>query len=611
MKNRVPLLLVFVVGVLVSSPRALGVQPNFIPSESTAGVSSVFNAGNYTHPEYAGGGAAGDFNRDGLQDLFILSGGNAGLPDKLYINNGNGTFTDRAALWGVAVIEMGKGVAVGDYNKDGWPDIYVTSAGTPGSIGSCKHRLYRNNAGSSFTEVAAAAGVACTATVEDGWGATFGDYDRDGDLDLFVAGFVDNNAGSKLFRNNGNGTFTDVTTASAIFNGVAISVRGFAPRFVDMNADLWPDLLLTGDFGTSRCFKNNGNGTFSDVTASSQTGDEENAMGQTVGDFDGNLLLDWYVTSVWLPAASWTGNKLYMNQGNHVYVENGLAQGVAKGGWAWGTVAVDFNQDTLLDLVVTNGDTTSGTVFANDPTYLWMNNGNGTFTDKAAVSGLVHTGLGRGLFNLDYDNDGDEDVVILANGEAVRVFRNALSGPGANYLRLFFDTSAVPGLAPDGTNSQVFLTAANKVQVRHVTGGDNYLSQSEMSAHFGMGSDDVAETLEVRWANGSVTSIDQIAANQTIKIMADGPVTCSPAPGPVAHLHVQGLANKTQLRFTWDNAPDATSYRVVEDSRASGGFELVVGDATSGVTGLTAAMPPGTKFFLIAGRKNGCQGTKK
>jgi len=589
---------------------AQAAPPSFTDVTAAAGVAVTFTAGNYSHWQYAGGGAAGDFNRDGWQDLFLLAGGNAGIADKLYINNGNGTFTDRAATWGVAAVQMGKGVAVGDYNKDGWPDLYVTSAGTPGSIGACKHRLYRNNGNGTFTDVAAAAGVQCTAAVEDGWGAAFGDYDRDGDLDLYVAGFADNNSGNKLFRNNGNGTFTDVTATIGLFSGIGFTLKAFAPRFVDMDGDIWPELLIASDFGTSRYFRNNGNGTFTDVTELGGTGADENGMGQAVGDFDGNLLLDWYVTSIYLPQIQWTGNKLYMNQGNHVYLERAGIAGCANGGYGWGAVAVDFNHDTHQDLAATNGDNVSGQVFANDPTYLWINDGDGTFTDMAVAAGLVHTGLGRGMINLDYDNDGDQDLAILANAEPARLYRNNLQGAGTNWLRVFLDTSAVPGLAPAGEGAQVSVNAAGKIQVRQLSSGDNYLSHSELSAHFGVAADPVAEIVEVRWPSGSVSSIGEVAANQRLTLMADGPVVCAPAPAAVDELRIEAPADKSQLHFVWNDAPDAGSYRVFADSKAAGGFELVLGDAASGVAGLTVPTPPGSKFFLVAGRQSGCQGTK-
>jgi hypothetical protein len=597
-------------GLGLAATGAFAAPPSFSEAQAGAGIALVFNAAGYSHWQYSGGGAAGDFNRDGWQDLFLLSGGNGGVPDRLYINNGNGTFTDRAANWGVAAIHMGKGVAVGDYDKDGWPDLYVTSAGTPGSIGACKHRLYRNNGGTGFTEVAAAAGVQCTAPGEDGWGAAFGDYDRDGDVDLFVAGFADGNAGNRLFRNDGDGTFTDVTAAIGLFSGIPFTLKSFAPRFVDMDGDLWPELLVAADFGTSRYFKNDGDGTFTDVTELGGTGADENGMGQCVGDFDGNLLLDWYVTSIYLPQIQWTGNKLYMGQGNHGYVEQATAAGVADGGYGWGAVAVDFNHDTLQDLLETNGDNVSGSVFASEQKYLWMNDGDGTFTEMALAAGITTTGLGRGLIHLDYDNDGDQDVVHLANGEGVRLYRNTLQGPGTHWLRVFLDTSAVPGLAPDGDGSRVLLEAAGKTQVRPMSSGDGYLSHSEMSAHFGVGSDPVAERLEVRWADGSVTVLDEIAANQMILLMADGPVVCSPAPGEIEGLRLGASTDKTELHFTWDDAPDADAYRVLSDSQFSGGFELVVGDATSGAAGLFAPTPPGDKFFLVAGRREGCQGPR-
>ena len=145
-----------------------------------------------------------------------------------------------------------------------------------------------------------------------------------------------------------------------------------------------------------------------------------------VGDFDNDGLLDWYVTSIYQPSIGWTGNKLYMNQGNHVYSEISAAAGVFNGGYGWAAIACDFDHDGWVDIAETNGGSST---FQNEQSYLWLNNGDGTFSETAIASGLVHTVLGRGMLNLDYDNDGDQDVMILSLNDPNVLYRNDLSGP--------------------------------------------------------------------------------------------------------------------------------------------------------------------------------------
>ena len=588
---------------LLSSPLHAA-APAFSNQTAPSGIAVNFiSAGGYSHSNYTGGGCAGDFNRDGFQDLFVLSGN---ARDKLYINNGNGTFTDGAVAWNLTAVHKGKGCSVGDYNRDGWLDIYVTSAGATGSIGPCKHKLYRNNGNGTFTDVAAAAGVQCTApAVEDGFGSAFGDYDLDGDLDLFVGGFAAANAGSRLFRNNGNGTFTDVTAAISFFAG-SPSMSAFTPRWVDMNEDDYPEMLLEADFGTARYFRNNGNGTFTDITATTGTGVEENGMGQTIGDFNGDGKLDVFVTSTYYPDLNWTGNKLYLNQGSHHYTETAAAAGVQAGGYDWAPLAVDFNHDGKQDLATTNGDANPSSPFADEQSYLWMNNGNGTFTEGAIAAGLVHLGEGRGMANLDYDNDGDQDVIIFANNEAVQFFRNDLSGPATSWLRVVLDTRSAPGLAPDGVGSRVWTTTGGVTQIRYLSSGDNYLSQSELTAHFGLGAATAVDQLKVRWPNGQEAIVGNVAANRTVTLAARG--ACTPSPSNVGNTLRLGK-QAGGIQFTWTNIADATDYVVFENSSAAGVFALVSGTAPSGNPGfLLAQMPAGNRFFLVHGRDNGCIG---
>lgn len=465
--------------------------------------------------------AAIDYDRDGFQDFFILGGGLR--RDRLFHNNGDGTFTNRALQAGIGVRHMGCGIAVGDYDNDGWLDLFVTSHGSPANPKPGRHFLWRNNGDGTFTNNATAAGVAFSSlTHSDGFGACFGDYDLDGDLDLFVGGWRMRPIpayGNRLFENNGDGTFSDVTVAA----GVEITTfHGFSPCFADMNGDKYPELLVAADFRTSQYFINNQDGTFTNSTVVSGLGLDSNGMGSAVADMNNDGLLDWYVTSInqpWQPNLKRDGNKLYMNQGNHVYVESAKAAGVDAGGWGWGTVAVDFNHDGWLDLAETNGWV--WIEFTGDPAYMWINNQDGTYTDVAGTTGFAHTGQGRGMLNFDYDNDGDQDVLICSNKEMLTLFRNDLVHDATTaWLRVELDTSANPGLAPNGMGAMVRATVGGQTYLRCIDGGSHFLAQSELFAHFGLGSATVIDTLEVEWSDGTFTTLNNVAVNQTMTIVA-------------------------------------------------------------------------------------------
>ena len=501
----------------------------------------------YLFPDMSGGAVVGDFNRDGWQDLFIVVSGVA--PDLLFINNGDGSFSEQGAEWGVALAHRGTGAVVGDYNNDGWLDLFVTSWGPAEELAPGHHLLYRNEGGVSFTEVAAAAGVNQTSSaLADGLGAAFGDYDLDGDLDLFVCGWHENNLGNRLFRNNGDGTFTDVT-ATAILGDLS-GMRGFTPRFADMDGDRYPELLVAADYGTSRYLVNTGNGGFVDETSAAGTGADSNGMGQTVADFDGDGLLDWYVTSIHNDSdPGQTGNMLYINQGGHVFLGDegsSILAGVNDGGFGWGTVAVDLDHDLDVDLVETNGWFVAQ--FVGELSKVFLNDGTGVFTEAARSVGLVHDLSGRGLMNVDYDNDGDQDLIFAASEGEVRVYRNNLVHTKAGWLRLLFDTTGHPQLAPDGFGTRVVATAGGVEQVGLLSGGCNYLSQSELTVHFGLGPATQIDELRVEWANGQVTTLADVPANQTL-------VLNPPALGDLDGDGSIGTADLLALLAAWGPCP--------------------------------------------------------
>ena len=540
----------------------------------SAGLTAERRPLDYRVADMTGGAAVGDFNRDGWQDIFLLGGG--GAVDALYLNNGDGTFTDHAAAAGVAWSHRGLAAAVGDYDGDGWQDLFVTSLGaSDGPRRPGAHRLYRNRGvprdGATatgtgapggvpggvphFEDVAAAAGVATTATPRpDGMGAAFGDYDLDGDLDLFVTGYQYHD-GNKLFRNDG-GRFTDVTVAAlgpALEMGV-LETWGFAPAFVDMDGDRFPELLIAGDYGTSRYFLNDGGRYFRDLTAASGTGTGAMGMGSAFGDFDGDGRVDWYLTSVYARTGTESlrnGNQLYLNEGRHRFREASVAAGVNHGGWGWGAVAADLNHDGVLDLVATNGWTRANhqgdMEWLSEPTRVYLGRGVEAGGEAMVPAfdfvqeqvGLHHRDQGRGLIAFDYDNDGDRDILIVNLSGPMSLFRNDLAGPGTNYLRVFLDRGQSRAVAPDGIGALVSIRTGQTAQHRSIGGAGVYLGSGELSAHFGVGAAAVVDELTVTWPDGTVTALQSVPANQTLTVrhgaalLADIIGVCATASLPV------------------------------------------------------------------------------
>lgn len=518
--------------VISATSPVTAADPAFSRQNDSAGLLAIHSTPNFLLADYAGGATVGDFNNDGWQDIFVLVGGFNERPDKLFINNGDGTFTDQAEAWGVDLAHRGKGAATGDFNGDGWLDMYVYSAGpVSGPAGSGHHILYRNTGEGAFTDVAASAGVQnVNPDAEDTWTACFGDFDLDGDLDLYVGGFQSgnsNNNGNRLFENNGDETFTDITDEIGLFAGVP-PVANLSASFADMDGDHYPELLLGGDFkntggfGGSRYFQNNNGVDFTDTTDASNVGHEENGMGQCLGDVDNDGDLDWYVTSIFTSPTFWTGNKLYLNNGSHQYDEVAALANVADGGYGWGAVAVDFNHDGWLDIAETNGD--DGDAFGNEQTYLWINNGKNFYNEMALEAGIEHFGPGRTLINFDYDNDGDQDLIVTTNGGAMHLYRNDLDHDQSdtNWLRVFLDTQGWDELAPHGFGAKVTVTADGQQYMRAITGGVSYLGVSELSAPFGLTEHTTIDELQISWPDGSKTVLTDLDVNQMLTINPDG-----------------------------------------------------------------------------------------
>jgi len=553
------------------------------------------------------GGAVADFNRDGWPDLFLLGGGAA--VDALYINDGDGSFTDEAAAWGVGLTHRGRGATAGDFNNDGWPDLYITSGGDMNDGDRTgQHLLYRNNGNGTFTDIAVAAGVNEVSVVKlTPTGAAFGDYDLDGDLDLFVCGWeaADSN---KLFRNNGDETFTNVTVEA----GVAVNFYGFSPRFVDMDGDRYPELLISGDFGTSQYFINDGDGTFTRSTTAG-TGLDTNGMGGTVADFNRDGRPEWYVTSIYRDGTIQDGNYLYVNQGNHQYEALTESAGARDGGFGWGTDAIDCDHDGWVDIVETNGWVDPE--FVGEASYLFRNNGDMTFNEaQGGTSGLEHVSQGRSLMLLDYDRDGDMDLLMTGWDEPVALFRNEISGPNTNWIEIKLDTGAEPGLAPDGYGSRVVATTGGVTQYSWVDGGATYLGRSQPVAHFGLGGATTVD-ITVEWPDGTETLLSDAAVNQIITL---GP-TVGGAPGPASdpaapaeQMRAGYTAASGLIELSYTPSCDASNHTIYYGDLADvGSYGYSGASCGRGVSGSTSFDPAGLDnlFFIIVGNTGMVEGS--
>ncbi len=547
---------------LVLASLSLATPPSFVDDTVAAGLSNTHAFVGFDNGQYSSGVSVGDFNNDGWQDVFVIKGGASGLPDRLFINNGDGTFTDQAAAWGLTVAHRGKATCVGDYDNDGWLDLFVGSAGVWNqSVQPGQNKLYHNNGNGTFTDVAVAAGVNLpTVGTQGAWSASFGDYDLDGDLDLVHGGFVGGSsaASNRLFRNNGDGTFTDVTAAALVFTG-AKPIAAFSETWVDMNGDRYPELLVgadfqgSGSFQGSRYYANNGNGTFTDLSNTSGTTLEDNGMGQTVGDFDRDGDMDWYVTTI--QGFGGDHNRLYRNNGNHSYTEVGATLGVGNGGYGWGTVAIDFNNDTYLDIAETNED--AGTP-GPQVSRLWVQNSNGNFTEMSAAANCVKSGSGRGLVSFDADNDGDQDMIFTNNAGTLTFFRNTTTGPDTHWIRIFLNTmppaggvAGVTPLAPNGFGSFVKAKIGSITQTRAITGGVSFLGVSELSAHFGLSSHPTVDEVRVLWNDGTETVMNDVPGDQTITIYRY-------PQGPASDLNEDGIVDGADLGLLlagWGDCP--------------------------------------------------------
>ena len=495
-----------------------------------------------------------DYDNDGWQDIYLLNGSTeaalkgkeAPPPAMLFHNNHDGTFTDVTEKAGVANERWGFGVAVGDYDNDGWPDIYVANFG--------KNRLYHNNHDGTFTDVAEKAGVAL-----GGWsaGPTWGDYDHDGLLDLFVPGYVkydvDNppiagqgrippnfcqfrgiavmcgprglpGESDHLFHNNGDGTFTDVSVKAGVSD--ANRYYGLASAFVDVDDDGWVDLLVANDSTPNYLYRNKHNGTFEDESyasgfALSEDGREQASMGIAIGDYQHTGRIDLFTTTF-----SDDYKTLYRNDGGGTFSDVTYAAGLAGPTTpflSWGTGFLDYDNDGWLDLFIANGHVYPevdkqdwGTTWAERP-QLFRNVDGKKFQEvpPATGSGLAAVITARGAAFGDIFNDGAIDVVINNIDARPTLLRNVLK-TGNHWLDL--KLVGGPKSPRDANGAKVFLTAGGVRQRGEVYSGGSYGSSSDQRVHFGLGKATAVDSIEVYWPSGAKQRIRPAGVDRILTI---------------------------------------------------------------------------------------------
>ena len=481
-----------------------------------------------TDSEYmASGLAAVDYDLDGDIDVYV-SGGNS-QPNKLFENQGNGTFSDIAASVGLNLTHKGSGPTFADIDQDGDLDLFI------GSVEGDAYFVLENRDG-LFLDVTEESGILLNAP--NTFSAAFADYDRDGDLDIALShwGNPEREDTETLWRNRGNGTFESASVASRIAATIIdssdpqeLQIRApgfrkdnsFTPNFVDIDSDMDLDLLMVSDFRTSQIFVNNADGTFTKTTQRTVIKDQA-GMGAAVADYDNDGDMDWFVTSIYKEAENTEeiigyGNRLYANDGMGGFSDVTDVAGVRDGGWGWAACFADFDNDGLEDIFHVNGWRESSTKeandYENDAARLFHNQGDGTFLEIAKSVGLEERGQGRGVACFDADRDGDIDLLIANNEEQqLKYFRNDLSSEN-RYITV--------RLQDFGIGAKIRILTGIGTRVKEITAGSNYVSQNPMEAHFGVGNSEVVDVL-VEWPDGTTTEVQNVETNQLIHIDKDG-----------------------------------------------------------------------------------------
>jgi hypothetical protein len=532
----------------------------FVDVAGKAGIAVRNVNGSDTNKRYiveATGSGVGiiDYDRDGWPDIFLVNGQElaaqksaSGKPAKqtptshLFHNNHDGTFTDVTEKAGLVSTGWGQGVCVGDYDNDGFDDLYVTDYG--------KNRLFHNLGNGTFREVAEQAGVAGTGK-EWGTGCAFIDYDRDGKLDLIVSNYVHFDLASTpapgaeagcmwkgapvmcgprglpgakniLFHNDGDGKFRDVSKTSGIEKTDAHYC--FSVTTLDYNEDGWPDVYVACDSTPSILYRNNRDGTFTDVGADAgvafnEDGREQAGMGSTAGDYDGDGHLDLFKTNFSDDTAT-----LYHANGDGTFTDmtNAAGLGINLDALGWGAMFADVDNDGYPDLLVVNGhvypevdEAKLGATFK-EPRFLYWNQGNGTFKDVSKLSGpgLTEPLSGRGLAIADLWNDGRLEAVVNNLSEMPLLLVNEAANKN-HWLGLRL-TGTVSNR--DAIGARVTLHGSKRAWVDEVRSGSSYSSSNDLRLHFGLGAETKLAGIEVRWPNGAREQFDVPGIDRIVEL---------------------------------------------------------------------------------------------
>jgi enediyne biosynthesis protein E4 len=541
-----------------ASPETSSIQFRDVTQQS--GIHFFHNNGAFGKkylPETMGPGVAFiDYDNDGWPDIFLVNGmdwpghGQKRTTPKLYHNNHDGTFTDVTHKAGVDVEMYGMGVAVGDYDNDGYDDLFVTAYG--------QNRLFHNNGNGTFTFTDVTQKAGLQGPKEFSTSAAWLDYDKDGHLDLVVANYVqwtpetdlyctlDGKAKSyctpesykgtsvRLWHNRGNGTFEDVTQKAGL--GDATS-KTLGVAVLDYDNDGWPDLLFSNDTQPNKLYRNNGNGTFSEKAvvagvAFSEDGVARAGMGVDSADYDHSGYASVLITNFSNQMIS-----LYHNEGKGLFVDEAPRSEIGRASLltlGFGCFFFDYDLDGWPDVLIANGhvDDDIQKVQANvsyaERSHLFRNIGKGKFEEVTKFMGAAFASprVGRGAAYADINNDGRLDLLLSSNGGPVYLFRNELpgnalpnkdaQGAAANHslrIRLIGAKSN-----RDGIGATVKLTAGGETQTEMLRSGSSYLSASELVLTFGLGQHDKADSIEIRWPSGQLDRLSAVPSGATISV---------------------------------------------------------------------------------------------
>lgn len=520
---------------------------------SQSGIAFQHNSGAYGGkllPETLGSGCAFlDYDADGWQDVLLINGMDWPGHKKqrttlrLYRNNRNGTFTDVTRGAGLDVELYGMGVAVGDYDNDGFPDIYITCVG--------QNRLFKNTGNGAFRDVTHSSGLAGREALSTS--ALWFDYNRDGLLDLFVCNYVKWSAEHDvfcsldgkhksyctpeayrgetcwLFRNRGDGTFEDVTATSGIFD---TSSKSLGVAMFDYDRDGWPDLLVANDTQPNKLYRNQRDGTFRDVAveagiAFSSEGKARAGMGLDAADFENSGRFGVAITNFDNEMIG-----LYRPVANGAFEDAALTSGVGRASintLGFGCSFLDMNLDGWLDLAVANGhiDETVRNIRGNvgyaQPPQLFLNGGADSFRDVAAEAGagFAQPKVGRGLAYADFDRDGDVDILITTNNGPAYLYRNDLTNGNRSIRFHLIGTKS----NRDAIGAMVRIESGGAQQSRLVKSGSSYLSQSELPVTFGLGKHDSIERVVIEWPSGRVEEFKNLAAGHAYQCIESKGIT--------------------------------------------------------------------------------------